>query len=97
MSVTIADIHAAVEHWAPSGTAQSYDNVGLQIGRSNKSVSKALIALDLTPQVVNEAIETRADLVLTHHPLIFKPLSHLTDTSLVSSMALTLAEHGIAL
>lgn len=97
MSVTVADIHRVIEDWAPSATAQSYDNVGLLVGRMSRQVNKVLVALDVTPQVVDEAIEQGADCLLVHHPLIFKPLKRLTDNSLESSLALRLAESGIAL
>ena len=97
MSRTLKDIHQAIEQWAPAATAQSYDNVGLLIGRMERPVSSVLIALDLTPDVVREAIEMKADCILTHHPLIFRPLKRLTDDAFESSMALQLAEAGIAL
>jgi len=97
MSVRIGDIESALMDWAPAETAQSYDNVGLQIGRLSMAVNRCLVALDVTPEVVREAKSIKADCVFTHHPLIFKPLSNLTDDSLVSSMALDLAEAGIAL
>jgi len=97
MSATVSDIHRVIEEWAPAATAQSYDNVGLLVGRMSRSVSSVLVALDVTPQVVEEAIEAGVDCLLVHHPLIFKPLKRLTDDSLESSMALKLAEAGIAL
>lgn len=97
MSFTVADIHRLIEDWAPSATAQSYDNVGLLVGRISRPVNKVLVALDVTPQIVDEAIEQGADCLLVHHPLIFKPLKRLTDDSLESSLALRLAEAGIAL
>ena len=95
--MTIADIHRVIQTWAPAATAQSYDNVGLQVGRMERPVSKVLVSLDITPQVVDEAIESGVDCILTHHPLLFKPLKRLTDDSLESSIALRLAEAGIAL
>lgn len=97
MSITIGQIDEALQQWAPSGSAQSYDNVGLQIGRMTAEVTRCLIALDLTPDVVREAQELNAECVITHHPLLFRPLKSLTDSSLVSSMALNLAESGIGL
>ena len=97
MSITIGQIDEALQQWAPSGSAQSYDNVGLQIGRMTAEVTRCLIALDLTPDVVREAQEMKAECVITHHPLLFRPLKSLTDSSLVSSMALNLAESGIGL
>lgn len=97
MSRLIGDIEKFVDDWSPKGSAQSYDNVGLQIGRLDRPVTKALIALDLTPQIIREAKELGAELIVTHHPLLFKPLKSLTGSSLVSSMALEMAESGIAL
>jgi dinuclear metal center YbgI/SA1388 family protein len=97
MSSTVSDIHDIIQAWAPAATAQSYDNVGLLVGRMKQSVSRVLVALDLTPQVLDEAIETKADCIVTHHPLLFKPLKRLTDDGLESSMALRLAENGISL
>jgi len=97
MSFTVADIHRVIEDWAPSATAQSYDNVGLLVGRMSRPLNKVLVALDVTPQIVDEAIEQGADCLLVHHPLIFKPLKRLTDDSLESSLALRLAEAGISL
>jgi len=97
MSITIGQIDEALQEWAPSGSAQSYDNVGLQIGRMTAEVTRCLIALDLTPDVVREAQEMNAECVITHHPLLFRPLKSLTDSGLVSSMALNLAESGIGL
>lgn len=94
---TIRDIAAALEAWAPPGSAQDYDNVGLQVGDARRSVDTALVALDATPQVLEEAIAHDADLLLTHHPLIFRPLKNVTAGSYVSELALKLAEAGVAL
>ncbi|NQV73064.1 Nif3-like dinuclear metal center hexameric protein [bacterium] len=97
MSDSVGNIVSSIHAWAPKESALSYDNVGLQIGRRDAPVVRGIVALDLTPQIVQEAIEKGANLIVTHHPVIFKALSHITDTTLVSSMALTLAEHRIAL
>ena len=93
----LAAVAAALEAWAPPGSAQSYDNVGLQVGDARRPVRRALLALDLTPAVVEEAREAGADLIITHHPLLFRPLKRLTADGFVSSLALRLAEAGIAL
>lgn len=94
---TIRDVARALETWAPPGSAQSYDNVGLQIGDPARTVERALLALDLTPQVVEEARALGATLIITHHPLLFRPLRAVTTASFVSGLALRLAEAGIAL
>ena len=94
---TIGAIGEALEAWAPRGTAQSYDNVGLQVGDARRRVERALIALDMTPAVYEEARRQGATLVITHHPLLFSPLRSVTADGFVSSLALRLAEAGIAL
>ena len=94
---TIADVTDALEAWAPPGSAQDYDNVGLQVGDANRTVSTALLALDATPQVLEEAEAIGADLIVTHHPLLFRPLDGVTADDYVSNLALRLAEAEIAL
>lgn len=96
-SPTIRDIARALEAWAPPGSAQSYDNVGLQVGDPRRTVERGLIALDLTPQVIDEAQRFGATLIVTHHPLIFRPLKSVTASGFVPGLALRLAEAGIAL
>ncbi len=97
MPATVQSIIAALDAWAPPGSAQSYDNVGLQVGRRQQEVQKALIALDMTPAVLDEAKAAGAELIITHHPLLFKPLTAITTDSYESTLALKLAEAGIAL
>jgi dinuclear metal center YbgI/SA1388 family protein len=94
---TIADVTDALEAWAPPGSAQDYDNVGLQVGDASRTVDTALLALDATPQVLEEAQEIDADLIVTHHPLLFRPLDGVTADSYVSNLALRLAESETAL
>ncbi|NBB86209.1 MAG: Nif3-like dinuclear metal center hexameric protein [Bacteroidetes bacterium] len=97
MPATVQSIITALEAWAPPDAAQSYDNVGLQVGRRQQEVQKALIALDMTPAVLDEAKAAGAELIITHHPLLFQPLKALTTDRYASSLALKLAEAGIAL
>lgn len=94
---TISDIAGFLEQWAPPSSAQSYDNVGLQVGDPSSTVQRAVIALDMTPAVLREVISVGATLIVTHHPLIFRPLRSLTPQSLPSSLALQLAESRVAL
>lgn len=60
---------------APQETALGFDNVGLIIGTDRKQIKRVLVALDCTLAVALEAVEIGADLVLTHHPLLFRQLS----------------------
>lgn len=94
---TIADVADALEAWAPPGSAQDYDNVGLQVGDATRTVDTALLALDATPQVLEEAQAHDADLVITHHPLLFRPLDGVTADGFVSNLALRFAEAEIGL
>ena len=93
---TIAEIAGALEAWAPPGSKLSFDRVGLQVGDPERAVGSVLVALDLTPAVVAEAEARGAGLIVTHHPLLFKPLERLVPTDFVSGLALRLAERGIA-
>jgi dinuclear metal center YbgI/SA1388 family protein len=93
----LADIESFFEQWAPRWTAWERDNVGIQVGLRSRKVSNILIALDVTPKIVEEALERKVDLIVTHHPLLFRPLSSVSDSDPVGSLALTLAEQKIAL
>ncbi|GIV58344.1 MAG: Nif3-like dinuclear metal center hexameric protein [Rhodothermaceae bacterium] len=94
---TLREIAAALEAWAPPGSAQSYDNVGLQVGDPDRPVERALVALDMTPAVLEEARSAGAQAIITHHPLLFRPLRRLTPEDFVAALALRLAEAGVAL
>jgi dinuclear metal center YbgI/SA1388 family protein len=77
MTTKLRDILALLETIAPAGLAESWDNPGLQVGRLDQEITKILTALDPTLKAVLAASETDAQLLLTHHPLIFKPLLRL--------------------
>ena len=67
--------------------AEAWDNVGLLCGRKGKEVKKILVALDPFRSVIQEAIEEGADLIVTHHPVIFRPISRLSADSLPYRLA----------
>ncbi|MEL6772425.1 MAG: Nif3-like dinuclear metal center hexameric protein [Bacteroidota bacterium] len=93
---TVSDIAAALEAWAPRGMAADFDNVGLLVGDAAREVSGVLVALDLTPAVVSEAQKQGAELIVTHHPLLFKPQRRVVASDPVGALVLRLAESGIA-
>ncbi len=93
---TVADIARALEAWAPPGSKMDFDAVGLQVGEPGAEISRVLVALDLTPAVVDEAAAWGAELIVTHHPLLFRPLKRLVPTDFVSALAYRLAQTGIA-
>ena len=68
---TVADILNYIESIAPPYMAESWDNVGLLCGRKSREVKKILVALDITAEVVTEAVKGKYDLIVSHHPLIF--------------------------
>ena len=70
----IKEITGVLEEWAPKALQESYDNSGLQVGDPEASVRKALVCLDCTEAVVAEAARLECDLIISHHPLIFKGL-----------------------
>lgn len=75
MALYIKDILACIEHNAPHALAEPWDNVGLLVGDELREVHHILIALDPTSQILDEAIALKADTIITHHPLIFHPVS----------------------
>ncbi len=94
--MTVADIEQVMELWAPMWTAWDRDNVGLQLGDRTQRVSKILLALEITDDVVKEAIRKKIDLILTHHPPLFRPLTSLTGSTQSGRNLLTLAQRKIA-
>ncbi len=93
---TVSEIVAALDAWAPPGQKLDYDRVGLQVGDPAHEVGTVVVALDLTPAVVAEAEALGAELVVTHHPLLFRPLDRLTPETPAGWLALRLARAGIA-
>lgn len=75
MPVRVQEIMELMENIAPKSYAMEWDHVGLQIGSPKKEVQRIMITLEVNLQVVEEAIANSVDLIISHHPLIFKPLS----------------------
>ncbi len=82
MTVPLKKIVEALEEMAPPQFAASWDNTGLQVGSPDAPVASILVALDVTEEVVSEAARKKADLIVAHHPLFFRPLQRIeTDTA----------------
>lgn len=90
--VRICDIYDVLDRAAPFASALSFDNSGLLVGDPAAEVARALVALDITPAVVEEAASINAKLIISHHPVIFEPLKSLGSRS----VPYLLAKHGIA-
>ena len=93
---TVHEIEQAIFDWAPRSLAEDWDNVGLLCGHAEKEVSRVLVALDPFEGVCREARERGAELIVTHHPLIFTPLRAATGRDAVGRCLLYLARHDIA-
>ena len=77
----ISDIIAAIEQEAPLSLQESYDNAGMQVGDKSALCTGVLLCVDVTPSVIDEAIERDCNLVVSHHPLIFRGLKHITGAT----------------
>ena len=89
--MTVGDILEYLSELAPLETAESYDNVGLLVGNSDNEVTGVCTCLDITHAVVKEAFEKGADLIVSHHPVIFDGLKQIPEWSVVYD----LIQHGI--
>ena len=76
MSVKCQTIISIMEKLAPKNLAEEWDNVGLQVGDPRKEITGILVTLDVTPEAVSEAVKLGANLIVSHHPLIFKPIKN---------------------
>ena len=83
----ISDIIEFFESFAPMHTAMDFDNVGLLVGDKNNIVSKALVTLDITNDVVCEAEHLGCELIISHHPVIFNPIKRLDSHNVVYLLA----------
>jgi dinuclear metal center YbgI/SA1388 family protein len=75
--MTCKEVIKYLEDWAPKEIAWQNDNIGVQVGNTNRKVTNILLSLELTADVVNQAIKRKCNLVITHHPLIFHPIKNL--------------------
>jgi len=90
------EIINVIEETYPRYAAAVWDNVGLLVGRTAKEVKKIYIALDATDEVIEEAISCGADMLLTHHPMIFSPLKKITDEHFIGNRVVKLLQHDIS-
>jgi len=77
----IKDITNFLEEFAPLSLQESYDNSGLLIGTASNTVTKVLITLDVTEEVINEAVSKKCELIIAHHPVIFNGIKKLTNSN----------------
>lgn len=80
----------------PINLAESWDNVGILVGEEQKEISKIQISLDLTLEVIENAVKNEVDLIITHHPFIFSPLKKINNSSIEGKKILKLIQNNIA-
>lgn len=95
--MTIRDITTAIERCLPLWMQESYDNCGLQVGDPNVEAMGALLCVDLTEQVVEEAIAKGCNLIVAHHPLLFKGLKRIATGSYIERVVRLAIKHDIAI
>lgn len=93
----VRDIAVLMENIAPLELKESFDNVGLMVGDMESTVSKILIALDCTLQVIEEAKKEKVELIITHHPLLFRKPSSVTTDTLLGKKIIELIKNDINL
>lgn len=84
--MTVQDILNFTETFAPVATALDFDNCGILVGDANQNVTKVILALDITNDVVQEAKKCGAELIISHHPVIFNPLKKVIKGSTVYNL-----------
>ncbi len=92
----LQNIMDILEREFPSRYAQSWDNVGLLVGDRTQEIKRVLISLDVSDAAVEHAVKEKADLILTHHPLIFRPLKTVTEQDFIARRIRALIKHDIA-
>jgi dinuclear metal center YbgI/SA1388 family protein len=92
---TVADVAEYLRALAPLHLAASWDNVGLLLGDDDALVQRIMTCLTVTPASAVEAVAEKAQLVVTHHPILFRPIKRLTTQTPEGAMLLELASHGV--
>jgi len=93
---TVAEIAALLERFAPCATAADWDNVGLLLGDPADHAERVMTCLTVTPDVVEEAVRERVNLIVSHHPILFRPVKKLTANTADGKLLLPLLRAGIA-
>jgi dinuclear metal center YbgI/SA1388 family protein len=93
--VKIKEVIDALERFAPLPLQEGYDNAGLQVGLTETEVSGALLCLDVTESIVDEALEKRCNLIVSHHPLLFHAIKTLSDINYVQRTVMKAIENHV--
>lgn len=93
----VKDITSVLEEAAPLSLQEHYDNSGLIVGDADAEIGSALLCVDITEAVLDEALRLGAGLIISHHPIIFHPLKHITGSSYIERVVARAIVHNIAL
>ena len=93
----IKEVISTLEHFAPLPLQEDYDNAGLQVGLTEAEVSGVLLCLDVTEQVIDEAVAEGCNMIVSHHPLIFRRLNCISDSNMVQRCVMRAIQKGIAI
>src|SRR5262245_47620294 len=93
---TVADVTAYLDRFAPPSLAAEWDNVGLLLGDAAAEVTRVLTCLTVTPEVVAEAVDTGANLIVSHHPVLFRGAKRLSSLTAEGRLLLPLIRAGVA-
>ena len=91
----VYQITEILEKIAPLEIAEEWDNVGLIIGDKSKEVKKLLVALDINAEILKQAVDLGVDMIVVHHPLIFKPINRINDSILLSLIQNNIAVYAL--
>jgi dinuclear metal center YbgI/SA1388 family protein len=94
---SVNDIIALIESVAPKDNKCDFDNVGLLVGRRDAKVNKVMICLDATKEVLDEAIKAGAQMIISHHPMIFDPIKAVSSETVLGEKIILAIENGIAI
>lgn len=97
MLVTLKDVYDRIDELAPFSLQEEWDNAGILAGSAGQRVTSVLLALDLTPAVVQEALDGRVQLIVTHHPILFHGRKNLREDDPEGRMLCTLVRGGVGL
>lgn len=95
--LTAQAIYQWIDSVAPFDSQEEFDNSGFQVGEPEQKVTAVLLALDVTEEVIREAVDLKAEAIVSHHPLIFSPLKNLVLTAHVPKLVAGLLKHRISL
>lgn len=93
----LVEITSFLESFAPLEWQEDYDNSGLIVGRPDQEINQALISLDCTEAVVDEAIQSHCNLIISHHPIVFKGMKRFNDANYIERVISKAIKHNIAL